>query len=81
MGLGFVLWNSHGDILIAGVIQGASFVNQEVGEARSCLVNLQCVTEAEYDGLVVEGDSLHLIQKLRSKSIRTTLLAYLFRTS
>ena len=65
-GWGFDLCNCDGDILMVGVKQGVGFVNPEVEEARSCLFALQCVVEARYDGLVVEGDCLQLIHKLRS---------------
>ncbi|KAJ8436873.1 hypothetical protein Cgig2_002373 [Carnegiea gigantea] len=66
-GWGFALQNCDGDVLMSGVKQGAGFVNADLEEARSCLFTLQCIREERHDVLIMEGDYLQLIQKLRSK--------------
>lgn len=43
-----------------------NFANAEIEEARACLFGIQAVGEAGYDNLIIEGDCLQLIQKLRS---------------
>ena len=74
---GFVIRNCHGDILMAGFTRGAGFVNAEVEEPRPCLFALQYAQEARFDTLIVEGDCLQLIQKLKSKHTQDSLFGLL----
>ena len=63
---------------MTGVKQGAGVVNTDLEEVRSCLFALQCVREERHDGLIMEGDCLQLIQKLRSKISQDNFVGLLF---
>ncbi|KAJ8422247.1 hypothetical protein Cgig2_023106 [Carnegiea gigantea] len=66
-GWGIVIRNSSGDVVMAGVQQGLGFAGPEVEEARVCIFGLRQAIAAGFVHLVIEGDCLSLIQKLRSK--------------
>ena len=63
-----------GDMVLAGVQQGPRFAGAEVEEARACLFGLKQAIEAGLTSLVIEGDSLSLIQKLRAKQVPNNAL-------
>jgi len=78
--LGVAIHNSDSDLVLAGTKQGVGFAGAEVEEARACLL-VSCVTcakEANLDSLIVEGDSLSLIHKLRKKLIYDSFVGHLF---
>ncbi|KAJ8451541.1 hypothetical protein Cgig2_018175 [Carnegiea gigantea] len=62
-GWGFVIRNSNGDVVMSGV----QFAGPEIEEARACIFGLKQATTAGINSLVIEGDCLALIQKLRNK--------------
>ncbi|KAJ8427152.1 hypothetical protein Cgig2_017243 [Carnegiea gigantea] len=68
-GGGFVIRSSDGDIVLAGVEQGGGFGGPEVEEAKACLFGIKCTHKAGLDNLVIEGDCLALIQKLKQSTI------------
>ncbi|KAJ8452940.1 hypothetical protein Cgig2_014703 [Carnegiea gigantea] len=75
-GWGFVIHNSNGDIVMAGVQQGTGFAGLEVEEARACIFGLKKATAAGLINLVIEGDCLSLIQKLKNKQVPNNVLGF-----
>ena len=81
MGLGMVIHNSDGDLVLAMTKQGVGwFAGAEVEEARACLFGLMHRKETNLDSLVVEGDCLSLIHKLQKKVIHVSFVGYLIKT-
>ncbi|KAJ8434436.1 hypothetical protein Cgig2_025406 [Carnegiea gigantea] len=78
-GWGFVLRSCDGDIILASVDQGSGFAGPKVEEARACLFGLRCARDARIDTLVVEGDCLPLIQKLKQKKIQDNNVGFFVR--
>ena len=68
-GEGFVVRSCDRDIIMAGADQGDSFAGAEVEEARACLFGLSSAQDASIQRLVVAGDSLRLMQKLKFRHI------------
>ena len=60
-GWGFVLRDSSGDVVMAGVQQGSGFAGPEVEEARACVFDIKNVIARGFTNLVIEGDCLALI--------------------
>ena len=75
-GWGFVLRNYLGDVELMGVKQGEGFSDPETEEARACIFAIRTVGAHGYRRLVVEGDCLSLIGKLKAKSIPNNSLGY-----
>ncbi|KAJ8428778.1 hypothetical protein Cgig2_014386 [Carnegiea gigantea] len=75
-GWGFVVRSCDGDILLAGVDQGDDFAGAEVEEARACLFGLRSAQDASIQRLVVEGDCLQLMQKLKLKKIQDNCVGF-----
>lgn len=65
---GFVLRNDVGDIILAGTKSGSGFAGPLVEEARACLFGLRCAYEWGARNIIIEGDSLGLIQLLKTRS-------------
>ncbi|KAJ8421285.1 hypothetical protein Cgig2_023857 [Carnegiea gigantea] len=78
-GWGFVVRNSNGEVVMAGVQQGWGFAGSEVEEARACIFGLKTATEAGFTNLVLEGDYLPLIQKLKNKQVPNNTLGFFIR--
>ena len=62
------------DIIFAGVDQGGGFAGPEVEEARACLFGFKCVFDLGLKRIVVEGDCLPLIQKLRQRHLQDNVV-------
>ncbi|KAJ8438737.1 hypothetical protein Cgig2_013783 [Carnegiea gigantea] len=73
-GWGFVIRNSNDNVVMAGVQQGMGFAGPEVEEARACTFGLKKATAARLANLVIEGDCLSLIQKLKNKQVPNNVL-------
>ncbi|KAJ8437290.1 hypothetical protein Cgig2_006394 [Carnegiea gigantea] len=66
-GWGFVVHNGDGDIVLAGCKQSSRFLGPEIEEAKAYLFGLQYAKEVGLNNLIVEGNCLPLIQKLKDK--------------
>ncbi|KAJ8423576.1 hypothetical protein Cgig2_002905 [Carnegiea gigantea] len=66
--LGFVVRDSLGDVLLAGCL--------EVTEAEAYLFGIQQALLAGFSSLVIEGDSLLAISKLRKKTEPCSILGF-----
>ena len=75
-GWGFVVRDSNGDVVMAGVQQGLGFAGPEIEEAKAWIFGLKRATTAGINNLVIEGDCLALIQKLRAKQVPNNALGF-----
>jgi len=75
-GWDFVVRSCDGDIILAGVDQGDNFAGTEVDEARACLFGLRSAQDAGIQRLVVGGDCLQLMQKLKLKKIQDNSVGF-----
>ncbi|KAJ8444492.1 hypothetical protein Cgig2_024056 [Carnegiea gigantea] len=69
VGLGLCDLQLSGDVVLAGVQQGPGFIGPEVEEARACVYGLKNAITMGFTNLVIKGDCLPLIQKLRNKPV------------
>ncbi|KAJ8434274.1 LOW QUALITY PROTEIN: hypothetical protein Cgig2_009249 [Carnegiea gigantea] len=67
-GLGFIVRDSLGDIVMVGTKQIMGLHRVDLAEAEACLFGIKHPIEAGYSNLVIKGDSLSVITKLRNKS-------------
>jgi len=67
-GSGFVLWDSLGDVVMVGTHQMAGFHGPDIVEVEACLFSLHHALSAGYFNLVIEGDLLSVISKLRNNA-------------
>ena len=70
MGLGFVLRDPLGDMVMASTHQMAGFNGSDIAKATACLFSLLHILSAKYSNLVMEGGSLSVVSKLVSFVIR-----------
>ena len=76
-GFGFVVWDSLGDLMMAGSQQLAGFDGFEIADAEACLFGLHhTLSSAGYSSLVIEGNLLSVISKLRNKAHLNSLLGF-----
>ncbi|KAJ8425580.1 hypothetical protein Cgig2_003018 [Carnegiea gigantea] len=75
-GLGVIVRDSLGDVVLAGSNQSTSFHDPEVAEAEACLFGIQQALSAGCSSLVVEGDSLLVISKLQNKAEPSSVLGF-----
>ncbi|KAJ8432161.1 LOW QUALITY PROTEIN: hypothetical protein Cgig2_006863 [Carnegiea gigantea] len=76
-GLGFVVRDSLGDIVLAGSKQEIGFHGVEVAEAEACLFGLKEALQVGLSSIIIKGDSLSVITKLRNKSSLHSVLEIL----
>ncbi|KAJ8438336.1 hypothetical protein Cgig2_013384 [Carnegiea gigantea] len=66
-GLGFVVRDSLGDVVLAGTHQFVGFLGPDIAEVEARLFGLHQALLAGFSSLVIEGDSFSVISKLRNK--------------
>lgn len=69
-----VIRDCDGVIRLAAVQQGQRFVGPELEEARACLFAMQQVWDNGFRSIVMEGDSLSIVTKLKNKTTPNTEL-------
>ncbi|KAJ8433506.1 hypothetical protein Cgig2_018040 [Carnegiea gigantea] len=66
-GWGFAIRDHHGNLLLAGTKHTYGFTGGAVEEARACLYALRCAHNHDFSNIIIEGDNLHLIEKIKAK--------------
>ncbi|KAJ8452726.1 hypothetical protein Cgig2_005062 [Carnegiea gigantea] len=67
-GWSMVVRDSSGAICATAVQQGTSFCGPEATKANACLFVVKKALELDYEKVIVEGDCLSIIAKLRARS-------------
>ncbi|KAJ8433803.1 hypothetical protein Cgig2_025966 [Carnegiea gigantea] len=72
----FVIRDHLGDIVLAGVKQDQGFQGAELEEARECLFALRKAVLHGFTRLVVEGDCISLIDRLKAKEKPSSAIGF-----
>ena len=75
-GWGFTICDKDGDIVLAGVSQKMGYNGAELEEAGACLFALKQALAHGFRNLVIEGDCLALISKLRRQVRPNNMLGF-----
>lgn len=78
-GLGFVIRDSVGDVVMAGSKQDSGFHGLDVAEAEACLFSIQQALFAGYTNIIIKGDCLTVVSKLRNKTQLDSVLGFTFQ--
>lgn len=74
--MGVIIKDSFGDVVVAGSYQSIGFPGHEIAKAEACLFRLHQAICVGYSCLIVEGDSLYIITKLRNKTNSSFALGF-----
>ncbi|KAJ8431206.1 hypothetical protein Cgig2_020317 [Carnegiea gigantea] len=80
-GLGFIVRDSLGDVVLARSNQSTEFQDPDVTEVEAYLFGIQQALSAAYSSLVMEGGALSVISKIRNKTKPSSSYAFSFQKS
>ena len=69
--------DSNGAVLFMATQQSSSPFVVDLAEANACLLALNSALSHGFRKIIIEGDSLSIISKLKSKSIPNTSLGFI----
>ena len=74
--MGMVVCDGTGVLILAGVYQGMAFHGPEYVEAPACKWTMKQALDNELSSIIIEGDYLSLITKLKKREYAQMMLSW-----